>query len=215
MVLIVLAAATALLAYIDGRFFFPLGILPSVLVGGLIYLLFLGYYVIKSFSKAYPPIERAKRCIFAGLSFLVISLPNLMGDGYYEMGLKDHVKSMFSPKLIADLKQRVRAFAALPENAQRHEPESPGAEDLPPEVATSAWGFPGHVSYVIQGPEGPLAISLTWGSGLIGHHGLLITDEKIPLKGYPTRGGDNADEAHYFERYYPLGEGAYIFIDEN
>ncbi|GEP42863.1 hypothetical protein BGE01nite_21540 [Brevifollis gellanilyticus] len=210
-----------MLAYVDGRFFFPLRILPSALVGGLIYLLFLGYYVIKSFSKDSRSLVRVKRCLFAGLSFLVISLPNFVDDGYYEMGLRDHVKSLFSPKLIADVKQRVRAFAEIPENAQRREPRSPGAEDLPSEVAASAWGFPGHVSYTIQGPEEPLTISLTWGGGLIGHHGLLITNEEIPSKGYPSHGGDDNDEAHDFERfnpferYYPLGEGAYIFIDEN
>ncbi len=211
--LCILAAATCLMAYLDGRFAFPLG-LPSVVFGFLAYIIFLGIYLIRTFAKKHAGRARVVRLAVAGLTFLLISLPALVDDGYLEMGRRDHVRSIFTPAVLTDLTQRVREHAAKPENKQKHFPLDLKKADLPAAVSASAWRVP-RVDYRIEGDDGPVTIYVTWGGALTAHHGLVITNEKIPHRGYPVYAGDSGKQEYYYQRYYPLCEGAYIFIDEN
>jgi hypothetical protein len=77
--------------------------------------------------------------------------------------------------------------------------------------------MPGHASCGFN-EQGKLAsVHLTWGSALVSHHGLVITGEEIPFRGFGWHSEDaqGRDVVTYTERYYPLYPGSYILIDEN
>ena len=197
-----LAIGSCLASYGDGRWAF--GILGIVFLLG--YLLFCLFCIVTLILKGLSVRERWVRLFVVLVSLMLIGLPWVLNDSYNWIGRRDHVRSLFSQELIAQIVCEVRAKLVTRELTPA---------DLPARVGASLWGFPGYAHYYFpNGATGSPAISLSWGGSLIGRHGLLITDERIPFYGFPVHGGET-DEASYPERYYPLKGGAYIVIDKN
>ena len=197
-----LAIGSCLASYADGRWAF--GIMRIVFL--LVYLLFCLFCIVTLILKGLSRRERWWRLFVVVVSLILIGLPWVFNDSYNWIGRRDHVRSLFSQELIAQIVREVRAKPVTRELIPA---------DLPAQVGASFWGFPGYAyCYFPNGAAGSPAISLSWGGSLIGRHGLLITDERIPFHGFPVHGGET-DEPSYPERYYPLKGGAYIVIDEN
>ena len=149
--------------------------------------------------------------ICVGACWAVLFLPIVLGDGYFEMGRRAHIRSLFTAELIE--KVRSAAAKATPSHDARDLVKL-APEQLPAEVSASAWGAPGHASCTFDGGGRLTSVSLTWGGSLIGHHSLVLTDADIPFHGYPVHGGDT-EEAQYFQRYYALRPGAYIMMERD
>jgi hypothetical protein len=157
-------------------------------------------------SKGLSWRERAWKLFFVVISLMLIGLPWVVNDSYNWIGRRDHVRSLFSQELIAQIVREVKTKPFARELTPT---------DLPAQVAASFWGFPGYAHcFFPSGATGSVAIDLSWGGSLIGRHGLLITDERIPFHRFPVHGGET-DEPSYPERYYPFMDGAYIIIDKN
>lgn len=205
-----LALLTAFTAYADGRWA-VLFIVPPVLIPAFLWLL-AALWVLLPCKDGGPFWKRwlIRLAALAGcLAFLW--LPFYMDDGYFEMGRRAHIRSSFTPELIAEIRA-----AASKHSARKDENGYVRlkAADLPPAASATAWGWPGHAACYFD-DQGKLdTVRLIWGAALIAHHGLVITDEEIPFHGYGYHGGDQ-DTVYYPERYYPLYPGAYIFLDEN
>ena len=147
-------------------------------------------------------------------SFTVVCLPSLVGDGYFEMGRRAHIKSIFSHEMVRDIKMRVHQIAV---SGGRGNEGELTPRDLPSVVSQSPWRFPGYAWFFYEPSTQKVRVWLDWGGALIAHHGILITDEVMPFGGYPTHSEDengNTVET-YSQKYYPWVEGSYIVIDEN
>lgn len=208
-----LTLLTAFTSYATGRwgYFLPL---PPVLIPAFLSLLAALWVLLPcrdggSFWKRWL----IRLAALAGC-WLFLRLPSYMDDGYLEMGSRAHIRSLFTPELIAELRGSVSKLSA-----RKNEFGSVDLSDadLPAAVGGTPWGMPGHASCGFN-KEGKLAsVHLTWGSALISHHGLVISDEEIPFRGYGYHFTDEhgKDLVFYTEQYYPLYPGSYIFIDEN
>lgn len=205
-----LALLTAFTAYAGGRWA-VLFLIPPVFIPAFLWLL-AALWVLLPCRDGGPFWKRwlLRLAALAGcLAFLW--LPFFMGDGYYEMGLRAHIRSLFTPELIAELRGTVSKLSA---RKDEHGYVRLKATDLPPAVCATAWGTPGGASCSFDEKGGLKSVQLTWGSALISHHGLVISDEPIPFRGTGFHGGDQ-DMVYYTEWYYPLHPGSYIYIDEN
>lgn len=146
----------------------------------------------------------------------LLRLPSYLeeDDDYFKMGRRAHIRSTFTPTVVAELR------AAAAKLAEREE-EIGGVEltkaDLPPAAVSTLWGMPGYAACYFDNEGRISSVRLVWGGSLIGRHGLVISDEEIPFRGDGFHGGgkDGHEEVCYPERYYPLYPGAYIYLDEN
>ncbi|WP_395733562.1 hypothetical protein [Prosthecobacter sp.] len=146
----------------------------------------------------------------------LLRLPSYLeeDDDYFKMGRRAHIRSTFTPAVIAELHA---AAAKLTARKGRIGGVVLSEADLPPAVGGTLWGMPGYAACSFN-KEGRLSsVRLVWGGSLIGRHGLVISDEEIPFRGDGFHGGgkDGHEEVYYPERYYPLYPGAYIYLDEN
>jgi hypothetical protein len=201
-ILLTLAIGWCLASYADGRWAF--GIMGIFFL--FVYFLVCLFCIVTLMSKGLSWRERSWKLFFVVGSLILIGLPWAMNDSYNWIGRRDHVRSLFSQDLLAQI---VRAVRGKPFTREL----TPA--DLPAQVGASLWGFPGYAHcYFPNGATGFVAIDLSWGGSLIGRHGLLITDERIPFHGFPVHGGET-DEPSYPAQYYPFMDGAYIVIDKN
>jgi hypothetical protein len=206
LILLTLAIGSCLASYADGRWALSILGLPTGILVLLVYLLVCLLCIVTLMSKGLSRRERGWRLFFVAVSLMVIGLPWVVDDGYYWIGRRDHVRSLFSQELIAQIVHGVKTKPLTRELTPA---------DLPAQVGASPWGFPGYAHcYFPNGATGSAAIELSWGGSLIGRHGLLITDERIPFHGFPVHGGET-DAPSFPERYYPFMDGAYIVIDKD
>lgn len=208
--LVLLAAATA---YAGGRWaLFPF-LLPPELLAVFLSLIATLFVLLPRRGDASIWNRWFVRLPVVVLCWSFLGLPLYLGDGYFEMGRRAHIRSLFTPELIAELRASASKLSA-----RKHLFGSVDLSDvdLPSAVGRTFWGMPGHASCGFS-KEGRLSsVTLTWGSGLISHHGLVISEEEIPFRGtgfHMTEHGQ--DIVYYPERYYPLYPGSYIFLDEN
>ncbi len=208
--LVLLTAATS---YAGGRWaFFPL-MLPPVLLPVFLSLIATLFVLVPRRGDASIWNRWFVRLPVVVLCWSFLCLPSYLDDGYFEMGRRAHIRSLFTPELIAELRGTVSKMSA-----RKGEFGSVDLSDadLPAEVGGTFWGMPGHASCRFN-KEGKLSsVNLTWGSALVAHHGLVISDKEIPFRGtgfHITKQGQ--DLVYYPKRYYPLYPGSYIFIDEN
>lgn len=209
--LVLLAAVTS---YASGRWaFFPL-MLPPVLLPVFLSLIATLFVLVPRKGDASIWNRWFVRLAVVVLCWAFLCWPLSLGDGYFEMGRRAHIRSLFTPELIAELRGAAAKLSA-------RKAEIGGVKlsdaDLPAAVGGTGWGMPGHASCGFN-KEGRLSsVHLTWGGALISHHGLVISDEEIPFRGTGFHFTDERgqDMVYYTERYYPLYPGSYIFIDEN
>lgn len=152
------------------------------------------------------------RLSLLALVWLLLLLPSLRGDGYFEMGRRAHIRSLFTPELIAEVRE-----TALKQSAQKDYFDSVvlSQSDLPAAVGNSAWLFPDRATCFFD-PQGRLAsVCLTWGGGLLSRHGLILSDEQIPFQGFGEHFTDDQgrDIEVYTTHYFPLYPGSYILMD--
>jgi hypothetical protein len=207
-----LTLLTAFISYASGRwgFFLPL---PPVLIPAFLSLL-AAVWVLLPCRDGGPFWKRwlIRLAALAGC-WLFLRLPSYMDDGYLEMGRRAHIRSLFTPELITELREAVSKLSARKDERGNVRVT---AADLPPAVCATTWGEPGGASCGFNEQDGLQSVTLTWGSALTAHHGFVISDEEIPFHGFGyhiTKHGQ--DIVYYPERYYPLYPGSYIFIDEN
>ncbi len=205
--MLVFAVATAGTAFVSGRFgvFF---LIPPVFLPGLVFLLcFLAVTLLALWSFS------IQRLLLAAIAFFIVFTPMLfLDDGYFEMGRRAHLRSVFTQDLMDEITAMVRKKIAAGRG------EGFGTlkrDDLPRQVSESGWGFPGYASFSHDPATKDISISLVWGSALISHHGLEISAVPIPFHGYPTYGGDNDSVPYYSQKFYPWLKNGYIMIDEN
>lgn len=149
-----------------------------------------------------------------GLCWLFLMAPSLTGDGFFEMGRRAHIRSLFTPDLIAEV---VASASKLSSRKSQFGSVRLAPADLPLAVGSTAWRFPGFASCTFDDAGRLTSVDLTWGSALISHHGLVISDEQIPFhgEGYHFTDDQGRDIVEYPRRYFPLYPGSYILIDEN
>lgn len=208
-----LSLATCGVAYSMGRYamFDPI---PAVIPAFLLYVAAVVCYLIAALVVTRSWRGWVSTLLLAGASFALIRIPSWFGDGYFEMGRRAHIKSIFTPDVVNDIKARVRSMAISGTRGTDGELEP---DDMPFVVSESAWRFPGYASFSYEPSTQKTVIQFDWGGALIAHHGIIITDEVIPFRGYPTHAEDENgnDVEMYSKRYYPWVEGSYIVIDEN
>jgi len=208
-----LVLLTAFTSYASGRWAFFL-IVPPVLIPAFLSLIASVFVLVPCRGDASIWNRWFVRIAALILCWFFLCLPLYLGDGYFEMGRRAHIRSLFTPELIAELRDTV---SKLSSRKDQYNSVRLSNADLPPAISGTFWGMPGHASCGFN-KEGKLSsVNLTWGSALISHHGLVISDKEIPFHGYGYHFTDEQgrDIVDYPERYYPLYPGSYIFIDEN
>ncbi len=208
-----LTLLTAFTAYASGRWGFFFIVPPEFIPAFLTLLAAVG--MLLPCRSAVPFWKRWMIRIAAlAACWFFLRLPSYWGDGYFEMGRRDHIRSLFTPELIAELRGTASKLSARKDEFGSVDLSD---ADLPAAVGGTFWGMPGHASCGFN-KEGKLSsVHLTWGAALIAHHGLVISDEEIPFRGFGFHFTDEhgQDIVYYPERYYPLYPGSYIFMDEN
>lgn len=212
-ILIVLTLTTVSTAYVSGRWNWFV-IIPPVIIPACLMLITSLLVICPRHGDASAWNQRLVRFSALALCWLVALLPSLMGDGYFEMGRRAHIRSLFSPELVAE----VRAAASkLSTKKTEFGSVRLSDGDLPKAIGDSPSRFPGYASCTFDAQGELSSVFLIWGGALVSHHGLLITDKQIPFYGHPTHSTDDRGQvvAEYYQRYYPLYPGSYILIDEH
>jgi hypothetical protein len=215
--MLVLAVATAGTAFLSGRFgvFF---LIPPWFLPGIIFLLcFLAVTLLALWSLS------IQRLLLAAIAFFIVFTPVLfLDDGYFEMGRRAHIRSVFSQELMDEIVDVVRkkiatgkGFRTLRDDDHPHQVGELKSNDLPRQVGGFGWGFPGYASFSHDPATKDISVSLAWGGSLISRHGLEISSVPIPFHGYPTYGGDDPTVPYYSQKFYPWLKNGYIMIDEN
>lgn len=146
-----------------------------------------------------------------GLSALVVVfawLPWHTGNDLFRLGRAHHIKSVFTEDLIAEVRKtaqsRLQAAGAVDEVKLTD-------ADFPPRVAKSGWGFPNRARAYMN-KHSQMCVSLSWGGGLLSPHGLLLTQEIIPEKGFPQFYTDNEGQTCelYTQTFLPWKPHGYI-----
>jgi|GEM_PF-6692765 len=208
-----LTLLTAFTAYATGRwgiiFLIPLEFIPAFLT-----LLAAVWVLLPCRTPASLWQRWLIRIAALAACWYFLRLPSYWDTGYFELGRQAHIRSTFTPAVIAELRASAAKLAA-------RQGKIGGVElseaDLPPAVGGTLWGMPGHAACHFDKQGRLSSVRLVWGSALIAHHGLVISDEEIPLRGYGYHGGgkDGHEEVEYPEHYYPLYPGSYIYLDDN
>lgn len=208
-----LALLTAFTAYASGRWGLFL-IVPPEFIPAFLTLLAALWVLLPCRTPASLWQRWLIRISALAACWYLLRLPSYWDTGYFELGRQAHIRSTFTPAVIAELRASAAKLAAR--KNERGWVELSEA-DLPPAAVSTLWGMPGHAACYFDKQDRLTGVRLIWGSALISHHGLVLSDEEIPFRGYGYHGGgkDGQEEVEYPERYYPLYPGSYIFIDEN
>lgn len=211
--LAVLVLFTAATAYSSGRWAFFL-IVPPVLIPAFLSLIASVLLLVPRTGDSSFWNHWHTRFGALGLCWLFLMAPSLASDGFFEMGRRAHIRSLFSPELISEVRTAASKLSAR-KSQSGYVRLSPA--DLPAAVGSTAWRFPGHASCAFDGAGRLTSVDLTWGGALISHHGLVISDEDIPFhgEGYHSTDDQGRDTVEYPRRYYPLYPGSYILIDDH
>ncbi len=213
----VFALATAGTAFLSGCFgvffFIPLWFLP-----GLVFLLCLLAVILLALWSL-----SIQRLLLAAIAFFIVFTPMIfLDDGYFEMGRRAHIRSVFSQEVMDEIVGVVRkkiasgkGFRIVEQDDHPHQVGDLKWNDLPPQVGAFGWGFPAHASFSHDPATKQVSVSLVWGGSLISHHGLEISPVPIPFHGYPMYGGDDPTVPYYSQKFYPWLKNGYIMIDEN
>jgi len=211
--LAVLVLVTAATAYSSGRWAFFL-IVPPVIIPAFLSLVASLLLLVPRTGDSSFWNRWHTRFSALGLCWLFLMAPFLAGDGFFEIGRRAHIRSLFSPELIAELRASASKLSA---RKSQFGDVSLSPADLPLAVGSTAWRFPGHASCAFDDAGRLTSVYLTWGGALIAHHGLVISDEHIPLngEGYHFTDDQGKDIVEHPRRYYPLYLGSYILIDDH
>jgi hypothetical protein len=88
---------TALAAYINGRFFVA-AVIPLWIIPGLAFLLLSLLVLVPRTGDGSRWNRSSTRIVALGLCWLILFGPSVCGDGYFELGRGDHVRSpLLSP----------------------------------------------------------------------------------------------------------------------
>lgn len=102
-ILIVLTLTTVSTAYVSGRWNWFV-IIPPVIIPACLMLITSLLVICPRHGDASAWNQRLVRFSALALCWLVALLPSLMGDGYFEMGRRAHIRSLFSPELVAEVR---------------------------------------------------------------------------------------------------------------
>ncbi len=208
-----LVLITAATAYVSGRWAFFL-IVPPVIIPALLALFVSLVVVVPRRGDSSVWNQRYFRFSALALCWLLLLLPSFFGDGYFEMGRRAHVRSLFSAELVADVRVAASKLAARKNQFGR---VTLTDADLPSAVGETSWRFPDDASCSFDDESRLTSVDLIWGGGLISHHGIVISDEQIPFHGSGMHFTDDQgrDIVEYAHRYYPHHPGSYILIDDH
>ena len=212
-ILAALVLITAATAYVSGRWAFFL-IVPPVIIPRLLALFMSLVVVVPRSGDSSVWNQRYFRFSSLAVCWLLLLLPSFFGDGYFEMGRRAHVRSLFSAELVADVRVAASKLAA---RKDQFGSVTLTAADLPAAVGGTSWRFPGHASCTFDDENKLTFVDLIWGGALISHHGIVISDEPIPFHGSGMHFTDDQgrDIVEYPQRYFPHHPGSYILIDDH
>lgn len=204
---------TAATAYSSGRWAFSLMVPPQAIPAFLSLVASLLLLVPRTGDSSFWN-RWHTRFGMLGLCWLFLIAPSLADDGFFKMGRRAHIRSLFSPELIAEVKASASKLSA---RKSYFGVVSLSPSDLPLAVGSTTWGFPGDASCAFDDAGRLTSVDLTWGGGLIAHHGLVISDKQIPLngEGFHFTDDQGRDIVEHPQRYYPLYPGSYILIDNH
>jgi hypothetical protein len=210
-ILAALVLITAATAYVSGRWAFFL-IVPPMIIPGLLALFVSLVVVVPRTGDSSVWNQRYFRFSSLAFCWLLLLLPSLFGDGYFQMGRRAHVRSLFSAELVADVRVAASKLAARKDQFGR---VTLTDADLPSAVGGTSWRFPGNASCSFDEESRLTSVELIWGGALISHHGIVISDEPVPFHGSGMHFTEDQgrDIIEYAQRYYLHRPGSYILID--
>lgn len=164
-------------AYRDGRYGTGSLIPPAALALMSVPFILL-VLVLRGFWSRLGGLLWQRLALRGGMVVAAVALWNLSswrGVPSYPQGCEDHVRDVFTLPVINEL----RAVA------QKKLDASPGADrislsgaDLPASVTKTAWGSP--AAYASRNfKDQTLEVEVYWGSALVGHHGILLSEEDL------------------------------------
>jgi len=134
-----LVLLTAFTSYASGRWGFFL-IVPPVLIPAFLSLIASVFVLAPRRGDVSIWNRWFVRIAVLGLCWLFLCLPSYLDDGYLEMGRRAHIRSVFTPELIAELRGAVSKLSAMKGEFGYVELSD---ADLPPAIGGTAWGMPG------------------------------------------------------------------------